>query len=129
MTEKEIVAWAFGIIAAILGGLIVAFVKGYIHLYKEVTQIKVILSMMGEATARALHSPSDHLGLDKYIDHYLFHEYELPLKEWDEFRAKLMEIANDKTRDSNTRFLADSMAIFCEHKLMLPARKDKTKYD
>jgi hypothetical protein len=97
-------------------------VAAYVALIQRVTRLETrwdnFVYNLGEKSARGLHSPNDHLGLDALLDKYLSHHYELTREEWSELNARCEQIVDDLKASDKERSLAAILAAVCQHKLV-----------
>lgn len=89
----------------------------YIRMGTRVTRLEMAFTMMGTKAAKLLHSPDDHHGIDKLLDKYIDHTYELRWDEWEELLGKCEQIENDETLEKQERMLAAFLHAICCHKL------------
>lgn len=112
---QELLLWMLGHLI-VFGG---SGVAAYIALVQRVTKVETFISLLGTKAARALHSPDDHLGLDKYLDEYLSRHYEMSVQSWKELHDRCEVIIEDKAVKPSERSLAAILCAVCEHKLQV----------
>lgn len=66
-----------------------------------------------------LHSPDDHLGLDKLIDKYRSQNHELSVEDWTALKFRCDEIFRNESLPKDERLLASLGLALCEHKLQI----------
>jgi hypothetical protein len=111
--------WLFGIV---IGALFV--LAGAIYLLAQrQTKIETIFNFwietIGAKAANILHSPGDHLGLDKYLDKYLHDHPQMTLEDWVELKLMCEKVEKDECIDSGKRLVAGFFAAGAIHKIML----------
>lgn len=111
----ELLLWLLGHFI-VFGG---AGMGAYIKLIQRITKVETFISLLGTKAARALHSPDDHLGLDRYLDEYLSRHYDMSFEGWFGLHAKCESILKDKTVSASERSLAAILSAVCEHKLIV----------
>lgn len=78
--------------------------------------VKLFVDGMGKAAAEVLHSPDDHLGLDKYLDKYIAGHYDMSDADWSDFKTKCERLQTDKTLSDAERIAAGTvLAAFSVH--------------
>lgn len=117
---QELINSGLGLATALIVAVLTGCVKSYVSLRDDVNRIKNTLSMMSEVAARALHSPTNHLGLDNYVDLYLEHDCDMPNGKWEEFKQLLQAILDDRTKTTGERNTAGMLLALTYHKLKQP---------
>lgn len=84
--------------------------------------LELYFKKMEAAALEVLHSPSNHLGLDYYIDKYRDNHYDLTYDEWMDFHEKCERlVSNPSVTESEklaaAQFLATFGALVALHKL------------
>lgn len=116
---QELALWIIGQVVVTAGAVITIYVK----LVSRIVAIETLLRMMGEKFARALHSPTDHHGIDPLLDKYLDRNYELTLEEWAQLHDKMESIIRDHTASKGEQALASFLSAICEHKMLCGIKK------
>ena len=114
--SDEWVRWFVG--GILTNGAVV--IGAYINLKMDINRIKIFLLLNSKNAAKALHSPDDHLGIDKLLDKYI-HNHDLTQEEWVELKYAMDTIIHDPSKTPGERSLAGQLAAFidafCDHKL------------
>lgn len=110
--SETLSVWIFGIMGAWL--LIIS--GGVFRLFLLFTQIQTTLIITSKEAAKILHSPDDHLGIDKLLEKYVEREHELTWDEWGELFQRCEEIKNDTSVGKNERILAMFVSELAVHK-------------
>lgn len=88
----------------------------------RVTRLETILSMAGEKAARILHSPHTP-ELDRLLEHYWDHHYDLSTAEWKRLAEICGEIERNMGEDPEKRALAAGLGLLAAHKLCVPTQR------
>lgn len=113
--SEALLIWLFGI----LGGWMLAITIGGFRLHLAVTEVKAILRMTSKRAAEILHSPDDHLGVDKLLDLYIEKENELTTEQWQQLHDAMEKIIADLNVSKQERSLALWVSAFSSNKLKL----------
>lgn len=131
MSESTIL-WLAGVFVSLITADVVSYVvlKDKIadfnmDIIQRVTRLEAVLEHIGNKSAKILHSPDDHLGIDELLDKYLDREYELTMKEWQILMKRCEEIENDRTLAQGSRLAAAMLNAVCHHKLGLDPTEDR----
>lgn len=111
--SEHLIIFLVGQTVALIGVCLTA----YIRMGNRVTRLEMAFTMLGTKAAKLLHSPDDHHGIDKLLDKYIDHTYELSYSEWEELLGKCEQIENDHTLEKQERILAAFLYTICCHKL------------
>src|SRR5689334_2371047 len=110
MTNEAITMWMLGSAVTFISADVVAYIalKDKINdfnmnLVQRVTKLEAFIELLGQKTARMLHSPDDHLGLDQLLDKYLDRNYELTIDEWRQGIARCEEVEMNKNLPMGAR--------------------------
>ena len=129
--NEESIKWLFGIIIVLLFA-----VCGAIYLLgQRVTKIETIFNFwvetIGKKAAQILHSPGDHLGLDKYLDKFLKEHptNTLSLQDWFEIKIMCERVERDESVESGKRLVAGFVAAGAIQKIMLMQKRLPTASD
>lgn len=100
-------AWiAFGGLALTMIGGFVALIRNMDArdnaLSERLIRLETAFEMMGRKAIRALHSPDDHLSLDKLVDEYINHNYDLPPDKWVRLHDQCERLLDDGSEHSNS---------------------------
>lgn len=117
--NETILLWLFGIIAASLAALSSAVFLQAQRLTKLETIFNFWIETIGKKAAQILHSPGDHLGLDKYLDKFLKDHPALVYEDWIEIKLMCEKVENDPTVESSKRLIAGFVAAGAIQKMML----------
>ena len=71
--------------------------------------VKLFIDGMGKAAAEVLHSPEDHLGLDRYLDKYIDGHFDMSDNDWAEFRKICTRLQSDKSMSDAERIAAGTI--------------------
>lgn len=112
MPDTAYIVGALTIIAVIFG----AGFAGYASLAQRMTKLETVIAMMGDAAARALHSPHTP-GLDALIDRMVDPAYCMTEHEWIELRAMCAEIEENRENPKEERALAGTVVVMCDKAL------------
>ena len=118
--NQDLINAVFGLATAVTGGMFMWGFKSHMGLRDDVTRIKNTLSMMSEVAARALHSPDNHLGLDEYLEIYADHDCDMAHAQWEQMKAKLWLVVNNKANSVGERTAAGMLLLLSYHKLNQP---------
>lgn len=104
-------------------GLILGGLGAYIVLVQRVTKLEarfeMFVSLVGTKVAKALHSPTNHLGIDALLEEYINRHHELSLEQWRQLHIMCENIMIAQEHVSHgEKAMAAFMAAVCEHKLI-----------
>ncbi len=111
--DKQTLLWLLGFAFANGGALVGIYVK----LNSRVVAIETILKAQSEKFMRALHSPSNHHGLDPLLDKYIENMGDLDLQEWQALHQKCEGILDSEHASKGEKALAAWVSSFAEHKI------------
>lgn len=101
MNEATLI-WLFGTMITVLGGWCFLNTKQIFTIKDDVKKIVLALELFiaenGKGAAIILHSPDDHLGMDKLLDKYIANHFSLSMEDW----IRLKELCEQVKNDSNT---------------------------
>lgn len=117
----------------VIGGALItshiSMIRSNAELKERVKVLEVMMDKFGMKAARALHHTFDPYGLDLLLDKYLDCNYELSNEEWQELRARCIEVENRPDASKEDKFFAGMLEAVCMHKLFIPPpmRKDSNQ--
>lgn len=124
--SEGVLLWIGGIFVSLITADVVSYIvlKDKISdfnmaLIQRVTRLEALLEHIGAKSAKILHSPDDHLGIDALLDKYLDRNYELSMSEWTVLMQRCEEIENDRNLSQGARLSAAMLNAICHHKLKL----------
>jgi hypothetical protein len=105
--------WLFGV----LGAWMVVLTGGFFRMWTTLTEVKTTMVLTSKEAAKILHSPEDHLGIDKLLEkwiatvdrlhgRYIERDCELTYEEWLELKEACENIISNDRLDANTRMAA-----------------------
>lgn len=96
------------------GGIVLAYLFA-----QRITRLETVVEMMGVKSINALHSPTNHLGLDELIDTCKSKEYSLTYVEWQSLLEKLNHVLNThKELTNGEKSLLIQSISFCRGKVL-----------
>src|ERR1700743_2287617 len=116
--------WLFGAAFACIG-VGAAFVLSF---SVRLTRIETMFDLLGKRAAKFLHSPDDHLGIDRLLELYVDAHHELTKSQWQDLACAMNKITEDPKVSNNEKILAAFLAELCNHKLMI-FRKQEQRID
>lgn len=109
--KEDTILWILGQGIVLLS----AGVGAYIRLIQRVTKVEVIINLLGKNAARALHSPTNHHGIDELLDKYMQGHNTLTPIEWDILQKRCEVIAKEYPAEKS---MALFLSAFCERELV-----------
>lgn len=103
----------------ILGGFTTSISLGtwaHISVVQRIARLETVFELMGGKALKKMHSPSDHLGIDKLIEKYAL-QHDLDMQEWIQVREaceKAIHEAEEAHTQPGWALMAFGLAI---HKL------------
>lgn len=73
--------------------------------------VKLFVDGMGKAAVEVLHSPDDHLHLDRYLDKYMAGHYDMSNEDWADFKEKCERLQTDETLSEAERKAAYDIVV------------------
>lgn len=86
---------------------IVYWIKGDVK--KIRLAVELFIDGMGKGAAKVLHSPDDHLGIDKFLDKYIQNHHDLPYQDWEKLKVVCERVVNDVTISIEDRLAASTV--------------------
>lgn len=117
--------WLFGALFVCVGGGAFFVLQFSIRL----TRMETMFDLLGKRAAKFLHSPDNHLGVDKLLELYMDHQHELTMNQWGELQYNMELIVKNATATANEKILAAFLSELCNHKLMVFRRQTKNQED
>lgn len=120
--DNETAFWIGGQTIALIASGVAAYIKINQRIAKlEFSEIhnsrmRETFELIGRRALETLHSPTDHLGLDKIIDEYIARDGELSPSQWQEIRDTCLE-RGEQTNEKWEAVWIKSVAAFADHKL------------
>lgn len=118
--------WLFGIIMGAIGVCILAGASFAFLISNRVTRLETAfefwssaMERLGLRAAKALHSPDDHLGIDKLLDQYTDHHHEMTYDQWVMLANVMDEVIDRKDVDKEKKFMAQFLRELASHKMMI----------
>lgn len=131
MTESTAL-WIAGVVVSLIMADVISYImlKDKIAdfnmaLIQRVVRVEAVLDSIGIKSAKILHSPDDHLGIDSLLDKYLDRNCELTRDEWKMLLSRCEEIENDTSQAHGARLSAAMLNAICHHKLLMLPPKDR----
>lgn len=91
----------------------------------RLTRIETMFDLLGKRAAKFLHSPDNHLGVDKLLELYVDHQHELTMQQWEDLMFAMEVIVKNSSANANEKLLAAFLSELCRHKLMMFKKQDK----
>lgn len=130
ISETQFIGAIISTIALVGGSSISAYIgiiKSHSKLSERIRVLEILFETFGRKAARAIHSPTDHYGIDRLLDKYIDRHYELSMEEWQELHDRVDIIVKDIKTPIELIFAAEMLLVVCMHKLLLPPPKRKQK--
>lgn len=108
--KEDTILWIIGQFVLTLGAVLTVYVK----VISRIVAIETLLRTMGEKAARALHSPTDHHGIDPLLDKYLDPTQGLTFQDWHDLHDKCETIIRSDTSSKGEKALASFLSAICE---------------
>lgn len=119
--NETVLIWIFGAIFTLIAGLFIFCFQ----INNRLVRIETMLEVYGKKVARQLHSPTNHHGLDGYLDKYIDNNYDMSQKEWEELQKKCDELIRNAHASDMEKGQAAFISALCTHKLMAYGIKPK----
>lgn len=116
MSEPAIL-WIFGAINSLLLLLAGVGFKAHNEAIQRIVRLEVTLDILGRNAIKLLHSPDDHLSVDRYVDLFIKNEFQLSEEHWQQLFGILNQTINDRSKPKEERTLALLGAAHCVRKL------------
>lgn len=85
----------------------------------RLTRIETMFDLLGKRAAKLLHSPDNHLGVDRLLELYVDHQHELTMQQWEDLKFAMEALITSNKSSANEKVLAAFLSELCTHKLML----------
>lgn len=105
--------WAAAITAAGAGAVLLLTNR----ITRLETRFEDWLDRAGVLTAKALHSPDNHLGIDHYLDRYIVGHHDMSLEEWTAFHDICVGVVRNEGATKLERVQAEFLMQLCQHKI------------
>src|ERR1035438_10282726 len=109
MSDQILIA-AFSLIILCLGAILAYMFSFNYRLTKLETIFNFWIDTIGKKAAEILHSPNDHLGLDKYLEKYLGDHPTLSYGDFCEIKLMCEKVEKDVNIDAGKRLIAGFVA-------------------
>lgn len=107
--------WLFGALFACAG--VGAFFV--LQFSIRLTRIETMFDLLGKRAAKFLHSPTNHLGVDRLLELYMDHHHDLSMQQWEDLHFAMEVVVKNANASANEKLLAVFLAELCNHKLMM----------
>lgn len=87
-----------------------------------------MLEVYGKKVAKQLHSPTNHHGLDRFLDMYIDNNYDMTVQEWQELKARCEETERNLNSTEMEKDQAAFISATCVRNLMKYGIKPEVKY-
>ncbi|MDE2100808.1 MAG: hypothetical protein KGL39_26415 [Patescibacteria group bacterium] len=124
---NEIQMWLTGMILVGGGTCVVGFTGFAFYITQRVTRLEASWEQFGVNAIKALHGPTDHIGLDGLVEKYEANNHDLPTEDWEIIFQVCTNLANNRERPTAERIGLSLAAAFTNHKLMRSGRSHSKK--
>lgn len=124
--ETKLIFFIAGQFIVLLGTGIKAYINLNGRMIRVETQFESFTNFIGKKSAKMMHSPDNHHGMDDLLDKYLKHD-DLPLEDWI-ILSGLCDKTIENPATEMEEFLALHFGALCAHKIRchIPKRLLKT---
>lgn len=84
---------------------------------ERIIKMEVVWDLFGANAAKILHRDDDKYGVDKLLEKYLDHDYDLNMGEWENLHDEMEKIATNQEIPKSERTLAAFLSALAIHKM------------
>lgn len=111
-----------GAIVTVAGGVIAFAFQTTGRLSRVEQSVEFLIDATGRLAAKKLHSPDDHLGIDKYLDIYIHHNHDMSIQDWQELKDHCLGSRSNPSATRNEKAYAEFLIELCEHKMIFSGK-------